>query len=169
MFEFIIGGSGSGKSEYAENRARELCAEGEPLLYIATMKRGSEAAEERIQRHRRQREGKGFLTIERPSDLLSLQVPENSTVLLECMSNILANEMFDAGGYYVKRIILGIERLRFSCKNFVLVSDDVFSDGIEYGGETEKYKSALAELNKVYAEKADRVTEVTASIPNIIK
>ena len=169
MFELIIGGSGSGKSEYAEKRAAELCEGGGPLLYIATMKSDGEAARNRIQRHRRMRSGKGFRTIEKPTDLMSLPVPGNATVLLECMSNLLANEMFDNGGNYLTRIISGIERLLSECRNLVLVSNDIFSDGIIYDGETEEYKTALAELNRFCAEKADKVTEVTSWIPNIIK
>lgn len=169
MFELIIGGSGSGKSEYAEKRAAELCEDGEPLLYIATMKSDGEAARNRIQRHRRMRSGKGFRTIEQPTGLMSLPVPGNATVLLECMSNLLANEMFDNGGNYLTRIISEIERLLSECRNLVLVSNDIFSDGIIYDGETEEYKTALAELNRFCAEKADKVTEVTSLIPNIIK
>lgn len=169
MLELVIGGSGSGKSLYAEKRAKELCNEGGTLIYTATMKRGSVEAEKRIQKHCSQRAGMGFETIERTTDFLSLVVPKDSTVLLECMSNLLANEMFDVGGYYVKRIIMGIDRLRFGCSNLVIVTNDVFGDGIDYCKETERYRSELGELNRYYASEADRVVEVINSIPQLIK
>lgn len=37
---------------------------------------------------------KGFETAERPVDLGELFVPEDGAVLVECMSNLAANEMY---------------------------------------------------------------------------
>ncbi|MCH5213158.1 MAG: bifunctional adenosylcobinamide kinase/adenosylcobinamide-phosphate guanylyltransferase, partial [Oscillospiraceae bacterium] len=130
MLELITGGSGSGKSEYAENRAMELCGDSEPLIYLAAMKPYGEGAQKRIERHRKLREGKGFKTIEKYIDYADVELPENATVLLECMSNLLANEMFDAGGDFIRRIITGIEHIADSSKNLVIVTNDIFSDGV---------------------------------------
>lgn len=63
----------------------------------------------KIDRHRRLRAGKGFITIEQPRDIqnaVSMLQSENClktgrSALLECMSNLVANEMFppvDASG-----------------------------------------------------------------------
>ena len=61
MFVLINGGSGSGKSEYAENRAVMLSKkEGLLLYYIATMKPFGEEGKRRVERHRRLRSGKGY-------------------------------------------------------------------------------------------------------------
>ena len=48
----------------------------------------------RILRHRQMRAGKGFETVERYTDLKGLKLDPDSVVLLECMSNLTANEMF---------------------------------------------------------------------------
>ena len=169
MLELIIGGSGSGKSEYAEKRAMELCGEDKPLIYLAAMKPYGEAAQKRIERHRKLRDGKGFMTIEKYTGYADLQLPENATVLLECMSNLLANEMFDVGGDFIRRIITGIEHIAAGSKNLVIVTNDIFSDGIAYDEETKRYIQALAEINKHLAGKAERVVEVVYSIPCIVK
>ena len=169
MLELITGGSGSGKSEYAEKRAMELCGDGEPLIYLAAMKSYGEEAQKRIERHRKLREGKGFNTIEKYTGYADLQLPENATVLLECLSNLLANEMFDAGGDFINRIITGIEHIADSSKNLVIVTNDIFSDGVSYDEKTERYIQALAEINKHLADKAERVVEVVYSIPCIVK
>ena len=169
MLELITGGSGSGKSEYAEKRAMELCGDGEPLIYLAAMKPYGEDAQKRIERHRKLRKGKGFKTIEKYTDYANLRLPENATVLLECMSNLLANEMFDAGGAFIDRIITGVGHLANSSKNLVIVTNDVFSDGVSYDEETEQYIQALSEINKHLADKAERVVEVVYSIPCIIR
>ena len=62
MFAVITGGSGSGKSRFAEAFLQELCP-GEKI-YLATMQFLDEEMKERIQRHRQMRAGKQFVTIE---------------------------------------------------------------------------------------------------------
>ena len=52
----------------------------------------------RIDRHRAMRRDKGFETVECYTDLLSAEIPEDSVSLLECMSNLVANEMFQDNG-----------------------------------------------------------------------
>lgn len=99
MLYVITGGSGSGKSEYAEKLATKLKGE-HSLHYIATMyPYEDEETRARIARHRAQRSGRGFETIEQPlriSELKDRTDMENA--LLECMSNLLANEMYQEDG-----------------------------------------------------------------------
>ena len=65
MIELVTGGSGSGKSEYAESRAVRIHRKyGGRLIYIATMMAYDEEAVQKIERHRMMRSGKGFETIE---------------------------------------------------------------------------------------------------------
>ena len=69
--ELVTGGSGSGKSAYAEDRICALYEEyrktgkkEQKLYYIATMYPYGTETEEKIADHRRRREGKGFRTLE---------------------------------------------------------------------------------------------------------
>ena len=71
MLVAVTGGSGSGKSAYAEQTAVRL-ADGGRLLYLATMMRDGAGAQERIRRHRALRRGKGFLTIEKTDRLCEI-------------------------------------------------------------------------------------------------
>ena len=116
MFVLITGGSGSGKSEYAENRAVRLSNEtGLPLYYIATMKPFGEEGRKRVERHQKLRSGKGFLTVERYVNLKELKLPKEGVVLLECLSNLTANEMFETGGageHTPEEVLLGIQEIR---------------------------------------------------------
>ena len=62
MFHLVTGGSGSGKSEYAEQLIMEF-GEKEPWrkrYYLATMMPFGEETKQKIERHRKMREGKGF-------------------------------------------------------------------------------------------------------------
>ena len=66
MLRLIIGGSASGKSEYAE---RLVCSLPGKRIYAATMEPFGEEGRERIARHRKLREGRGFVTVEVPREL----------------------------------------------------------------------------------------------------
>lgn len=73
---YITGGAGSGKSEYAEQLAERLHAElAGPLYYVATMNpapRDSDAAA-RIAKHQKRRAGRGYTTIECPTEIAQLR------------------------------------------------------------------------------------------------
>ncbi|MCR4890941.1 MAG: bifunctional adenosylcobinamide kinase/adenosylcobinamide-phosphate guanylyltransferase, partial [Lachnospiraceae bacterium] len=94
MNYLVLGGSGSGKSAYAERLAVDLCRDGK-LFYIATMLRDGRDAEKRIRRHRALREGKGFQTLEQAWDMGELaETVKGGTLLLEALSDLAANEFF---------------------------------------------------------------------------
>ena len=92
MMILVTGGSGSGKSAFAEDcivsfgNARRI--------YIATMYPFDEESKKRVKRHQAMRQGKGFDTLECYTGLARAAIPEGSTVLLECMSNLVTNEIF---------------------------------------------------------------------------
>lgn len=94
MIVLVTGGSGCGKSTWAEKLVSALPAE--KRVYIATMQVYDEESVQRVARHRAQRADKGFTTIECEKDLASADVPEGSVVLLEDLVNLMANEMMSA-------------------------------------------------------------------------
>ncbi len=203
MLELILGGSGSGKSEIAENRAiglysgfhRQNSGMGSGkngLIYLATMVNSGEEADARIRRHRERRKGKGFITLERPSgigvlaDLITergdFPPGKECTVLLEALSDLLANEMFSSPdtddateGCFLfdpeapLRVLRDIEKIVSSFANVVIVSDDVFRDGIRYKDETDRYMKGLASLHKAIAVMADSVVEAAAGRETVWK
>ena len=59
----VIGGSGSGKSAYAEKVALE-CQKEKRHFYLATMHVFGEEGQKKVERHKRMRAGKGFVTID---------------------------------------------------------------------------------------------------------
>ena len=175
MFSLITGGSGSGKSEYAENLARETG--GTRLIYLATMRVWDEEGRKRVERHRRMRAGKGFETVERYTDLAGFAdspkqrnpLSGTDTILLECMSNLAANEFYEKEDGAADRILAGVNCLRQRCGNLIIVTNEIFSDGVVYDSETERYLKLLAALNLCLAQQADRVTEVVYGIPLFLK
>ena len=70
MITLVTGGSGSGKSAYAESLL--YSCEG-IRYYIATMQIYDAEGEKKVERHRKLRAGKGFLTIESPMNVGKIQ------------------------------------------------------------------------------------------------
>ena len=165
MTVLVTGGSGCGKSAWAEGFVSSLA--GENRVYIATMQVYDEEARRRVKRHRDQRAGMGFQTVECEKDLARADVPEGSIVLVEDLVNLTANEMFDGGD--VSRIMPALKSLARRCRHLVLVTGDLFSDGAAYSPSVQDYLRKLAEINHQAAEMADCVVEVVYSIPVALK
>lgn len=180
MFLLVYGGSACGKSEYAEERAVSLAAaRKKPLIYLAAMKPYGGAAIKRIERHRALRAGKGFQTVERYTDLKGLCADPafagqaaGSTILLECLSNLAANELFEpegAGAEAGQVILEGLEMLRRLSDNLIAVTLDVFGDGRQYNEPTERFRRTLSLINREMAAQADETVRIVCSIPVILK
>ncbi len=170
MFQLITGGSGSGKSAYAEKQV--LKSDTDPRVYLATMNPSGREGQARVARHRKLRADKQFETIERYTGLKKLSVPKNSVVLLESISNLVANELFDPDGAHentVREVSLGIDALLAQTKDLIVVTDEVFSDGISFEAETENYLSVMGEVNCFLSARAARVTELVYGIPVLLK
>ena len=140
MLILVSGGSASGKSKYAE----DLVVQAPPgeRIYVATMQVWDEESRRRVERHR-------------------------AVVLLEDLSNLTANEWFGPEGREraEERVLAGIRRLKAESACTVVVTNELFSDGVTYDKETADYLSALARLNAAVAAGADQVYEVVCGIP----
>lgn len=201
MMTVITGGSGSGKSAYAEDYIGQIAAKSDHCnkYYIATMKVYDAEGQKKIDRHRRLRQGKGFITIEQPTDIantiktiknqqntnfnnsdLNLRVAAVHTVaLLECMSNLVANEMFTDDGngnskivpadIVCEKITNGIRAIKDTLDDLVIVTNNVFEDGIEYDDTTIEYIRAMGIVNQRIAAMADHVIEVVVGISVVIR
>ena len=82
--------------------------------------------------------------------------------LVECVSNLTANEMFDENGQrsedeVVRRVVSGLKVLSQSVRELVIVTNNVFDDGITYDESTMAYIRALARINIELAAWADEV------------
>jgi len=168
MFTLVIGGAASGKSECAEGLI--LASPVTPRYYIATMEPFGPEGQARIARHRELRRGKGFETVECYTGLSALRLPRRGAVLLECLGNLTANELYSPSGAgtlegAVSAVADGVDALLAQCRDLVAVGNEVCSGDRDYAGDTETYLRALARVNRLLAKRADRVCEVVCSIP----
>ncbi len=255
MMILVTGGAASGKSEFAELLAQRLYSpvqsqshlhelqgksnfsetqgQGSALIYLATMKNIGREAGARVEKHRRMREGKGFITVElwgeeglwqQPALLTEEdhwqkpdRIPMGSVVLLEDLSNLLSNLMFpgveseteakpggsgkipeesgktleesgktpeDSGNKpeesgktpeevskegSAESIRLLLQGLKQRTSHLVIVTNEVFSDGVSYGRETMDFLRALGSWNQRIAAEANMVFDVVAGIPLLRK
>lgn len=172
MMVLVTGGSSSGKSAWAEKRLMKF---GEKhRLYLATMIAWDMECVERIKKHREMRARKGFTTLECPVDVAYAKIPPKSAVLLECLSNLTANELYreDAANETdspEERIFQAVLKLREKAEDLVVVTGEVFSDGQAYGEETAEYMRVLGNLNRRIAAAADEVVEVVCKTVQYLK
>ena len=166
MMTLVMGGASSGKSEFAEQLI--LQTEILPRYYIATMQPFDKECCLRIEKHRKMRAQKQFETIECYTGLADLHLPQKGAVLLECMSNLVANELYSprgSGDRAAEVILQGVERLKSQCGDLVVVSNEVFAGGRHYEEGTMAYLRQLAQINRCLAAMADNVCEVACGIP----
>ncbi|WP_027729073.1 bifunctional adenosylcobinamide kinase/adenosylcobinamide-phosphate guanylyltransferase [Treponema sp. C6A8] len=176
MIYLVYGGSASGKSAFAEKLLTEF-PDGDKYYIATMMAREDDAdAQKRITRHRKMREGKGFKTIEEARNLEKITLPASSSALLECMSNLCANEMFDglsgkqkSEDEVVEKILAGVKSLSSILKNLVIVTNNIFEDSVQYDEATQSYIRALGKINCELAKISDKVYEVVVGIPVELK
>ena len=162
MSTFISGGCKNGKSFYAQQIAK---AAGAPLYYVATMIPRDDEDEVRILRHRQERAGWGFETLECGRDILSClaHADPSGAFLLDSVTALLSNEMFAPDGIHPDahlKVADELSRFVRRAPKAVLVSDYIYSDANLYDPLTEAYRAALAHVDRCLAQCCDNVIEV---------
>lgn len=164
----VLGKNDSGKSAYAEKIASNITT-GE-LYYIATMIPYGEDGRLRIEKHRKQREYLSFKTIEESFCLSKISPPFDATLLLEDVSNLLNNAMFDGEkDGTTDSVFSDIVSLSEKCQNMVMVSIGFLAAEAKYNDETRHYIDALNQLNEWLTHFADLVIEMHDGKPICVK
>jgi adenosylcobinamide kinase/adenosylcobinamide-phosphate guanylyltransferase len=166
MTYLVTGGSKMGKSTWAEDLALELAKDG-PVHYIATFKPVDAEDALVIARHKKARAGRNFAVTEKHQGLEAVVIPPGAVVMLEDLPNLLANEVFDDGD--VSSILPGLKSLKALAEHFIIVTNEVGSDGTVYDALTGNYVEALSFLNRQAACLSDVVVEVVCGFPQMIK
>lgn len=162
---FISGGVRSGKSSLGEELAASLAGENRKV-YLATSRHYDEEMIKRIEIHQQKRADKGFFTIDK-SLALGDAAPlfkRKDTVLLDCLGTLLANEMFDRGErtepeYIRDKIWSDLCLIKNKVLNFIVISNEVFGDGILYDQPVEDYIQTLGQLHIKLAQASDVAIE----------
>lgn len=164
MITLIVGIPDSGKSLLAENIAEKLSGNSSKY-YIATMVPFGEEGKKRVKKHQKMREGKGFITLEWPDDIserLNGSIDfSHSTVLLECMSNLVGNELYSeknahaSDEFLVEKIIDAMHELSDLAENLIIVTNEFALEDEQYDEATKRYVNLIATVNKSLMDLAD--------------
>ena len=166
MHTFISGGCKNGKSYYAQRVAK---AAGRPLYYVATMISTGAEDDARIARHLKEREGWGFETLECGKGILQCLdgADADGSFLLDSVTALLANEMFDPAGFdrdAALRVADELEEFVRRVRHAVIVSDFLYSDAQPFDEWTENYRRGLALIDRRLAACCENVLEVSSGI-----
>ena len=169
----ITGGARSGKSAYAQQLAEAGPA---PRAYVATCPPIDDEMRERIERHRRDREGRGWDTLEEPLDLVGVLegAAEYNTLLVECLTLWVNNLMHEAGESFGEdEMARRAEALTDACAArsglVVLVTNEVGLGVCPANALARRYRDLVGRLNQVVAARADRAVFMAAGLPLTLK
>ena len=198
MIIFVNGGSDSGKSAYAGKLAERLAAnhlENKNILYIATLSDRSEESKQRVERHRRLRE-KGSYHVEECFSLETLrdlsdkkmsedpliplkkkEVFRHGIVLFDSLDGFTANVFFEKEDAFREQITEQLAEETYGLMKslaavstaLIIVSDAIYSDGIQFDEGTRGYMEYTAMTEQLLAAAADHVVEVVCGIPLLLK
>lgn len=171
----VVGRPDSGKSLKAEELAADMSADGK-RIYLATMIPYGDEGAARVAKHRSLREGRGFVTVERARDVGKLTDEDgyiegiramDATVLLECVSNLCANVMFDNEGgigssedEVFKYVTDDILMLKDKVKDLIVVTNE-FTSNDDYSDDTLDYIGVMSRINRALALESDRIYDIT--------
>jgi adenosyl cobinamide kinase/adenosyl cobinamide phosphate guanylyltransferase len=158
----LLGGARSGKSTLALSRAR---ATGRPVAFIATAEALDAEMEERVARHRAERDPT-WTTIEEPldPDQALAELPPDSCVVLDCLSLWVANLLQQD---LPEEEIVGRARRAAAAAASrpgptIAVSNEVGMGVVPEHLLGRRYRDALGRVNAVWAAAADEALFVVA-------
>jgi len=183
-FTLITGGARSGKSTFAETKAKEL---GENVAYIATAIAFDDGMKDRIKKHKESRP-KNWSTIEKYKDFNEIEHNEDflnsDLILLDCITLLVSNQLLESGldfdkcpmsdiDILEKRIIEQVEELLMVIKKynktFIAVTNEVGMGLVPSYRLGNIFRDIAGRINQRLAQSADEVYMTVSGIPIKIK
>lgn len=169
MLELILGGARSGKSAFAERRARDS---GYECRYIATAHAGDDEMAARIEHHRQQRSGFA-LTIEEPlhlADVIANNMADDRCLLIDCLTLWLTNLLLagDAQTFERERVQL-LELMPRARGHIIFVSNEVGQGIVPIDPLSRRFVDESGRLHQQLAQQCDRVFFVAAGLAQCLK
>ena len=168
MKELVLGGARSGKSHYAEKQAGVA----NDVIYIATAQAFDKEMNKRIALHKNERPSQ-WRTIEEPIYLahaIQKNATEQSVILVDCLTLWLSNllclddeSLFDKQKHALLNCIVSLPG------RLIMVSNEVGQGIIPDNALARRFVDEAGWLHQALAVTCDRVTFVTAGIPQQLK
>lgn len=174
----VTGGARSGKSSYALERAESLSTK---RLFVATSPQVDAEMTERVKRHKEERRGRGWTTVEREKDLVSVFKSEAlhfDVVLIDCVTLWVNNILFDHFENKQEPLddrVLGqlCEKLLAAASLFdgtvIFVTNEVGLGIVPENALARKYRDLVGTCNQLLGKAAHEVVFVSCGIPLSLK
>jgi adenosylcobinamide kinase/adenosylcobinamide-phosphate guanylyltransferase len=167
---FILGGSRSGKSNYAIKLAKDA---GGRTAFIATCQPLDSEMKKRIAGHKKNRPRR-WKTIEEalnPAVWLKTSAKDFDTVIIDCLTLMVSNLMLRGFGEgiiegKVKATLAALKKL--GCRS-IIVSNEVGLGIVPQNKLARDYRDIAGRVNQKVAEKSDEVFFMVSGIPWRIK
>jgi adenosylcobinamide kinase / adenosylcobinamide-phosphate guanylyltransferase len=173
---FVTGGARSGKSDYALIRAQAFPG---PHFFLATCPRIDTEMDDRIARHKADRENGMWQTIEEELELVaiisSLKAP--SVCLIDCLTLWISNMMYLAERSNIcfgecevqKRAEALIHAASEYQGTLICVSNEVGMGIVPDNAASRVYRDLVGRCNRMLAEAANEVILVSCGLPLFLK
>lgn len=168
MITLVTGGQRSGKSKFAEILAMQKSAN---PIYLATAKIWDEDFRKRVQVHQNRR-GTEWTTIEEYLKVGDVVIPENSCVLLDCLTLLATNWMFECNENIDEAMVnvsMQLDMLFSKKANFIVVTNEIGMGGVSENKLQRKFTDLQGSVNQYVAAVADEVFLIVSGIPVKIK
>ena len=163
----ITGGARSGKSRYAEERARQA---GARLLYVATAEAGDDEMARRIDEHRKRR-GNDWITVEEPVEIgrrLLEQRGKIDAAVVDCVTLWISN-LHLRNGDAEKEIEALVDTLTRLDYDTFFVTNEVGAGIVPDNALARRFRDLVGRANQRLAQVADEVVLMVAGLPMNVK
>jgi adenosylcobinamide kinase/adenosylcobinamide-phosphate guanylyltransferase len=169
LLHLVIGGVRSGKSQHAESL---LAQSHKQICYVATTAcaLNNDEMDKRIEKHKQQRPAHWRL-IEETHDIASIiqSHTESDILLIECLTVWLSNLIFSEKDTLKTQTLALKDALKNARCDVIMVSNEVGLGVIPMHKLSRQFIDEAGLLHQHIAALCDRVTLVTAGIPQLIK
>jgi len=171
----ITGGARSGKSSYALRIAERISAK---KLFIATCPQLDSEMSERVRRHKEERNGKGWQTIEEEVNLanvFSAKVKDVDVVVIDCITLWVNNILYTLGEENVDDHKIGelcrgwVNKIQEYHGTVICVTNEIGMGVVPENRLARKYRDLVGTCNQVLGAEADEVVLISCGVPLSIK
>ena len=163
----VLGGARSGKSRYAERRARES---GLTAIYIATAEALDAEMQQRIEHHRNER-GPGWETVEAPLDVagaIRTHAAPGRVLLVDCLTLWISNLLL-AGREIEPAVAELAAAIEGAIGPVILVSNEVGSGIVPDNALARSFRDEAGRANQRLAAVVSEVQLIVAGLPLSLK
>lgn len=161
----IGGGSRSGKSRFALDRARQRS--GSQLAFVATAQAFDDEMRDRITRHRLERD-QTFFTVEEPFDVPRAlrDLRDREAIVVDCLTLWVSNLMLGEREIPTDELI---EAARAAAGEVILVTNETGCGIVPDNALARRFRDVAGTLNQRVAAAADEVYWMAFGIPLKVK